>query len=125
MDWLPASAMSVATAAGAWLLSWRISTAKRDGLYEARGIAQEDRDEGFRQDLRDVRDEFRSGVAEMRAVSTATAKLQASQDVVNQVTAKAIEGLANRLERHEEKLNDHAATLKLVTELLTREQGKR
>jgi hypothetical protein len=124
MDWIPAGVTGLVASVGGWLLSWRISSAKQDGRHEAEGIAREDRDEGFRQDLRDFRDEFRAGVAEMRTVSVATSKLQASQDVVNQVTAKAIESLVGRLDRHEEKLNDHAATLKLVTELLTREQRK-
>lgn len=85
----------------------------------------EDRTEGVRQDIQALRDDFKAGVAEMRTAAVGVATLQASQDKVNLYTAEAIKGIVSRQDRHEEKLNDHAATLKLVTELLTREQNIR
>jgi hypothetical protein len=124
-EWLPGAGLGLIGSAVAWLLSWRINTAKKDGRTEAAVEAAEDRDEGFRENLRDMRDEWRAGIAEVRTLAMITAKLQASQEVVNTVTAKALDAITSKLDAHQEKLNDHSATLKLVTELLTREQKGR
>lgn len=121
------------------LLSWLFGWKEKSALAEERNAAaaksakeaaekaiaaSEDESEGFHQDMREFRDEFRLGLTEMRTVATSVAQQQASQSVVNSFTAKAIESMATRLDRHEEKINDHAATLKLVTELLTLNQRK-
>jgi hypothetical protein len=55
---------------------------------------------------------------ELRTLGSATMKLSASQDVVNSVTSKALESIILKMDRHEEKLADHASTLKLLTEVV-------
>jgi hypothetical protein len=55
---------------------------------------------------------------ELRTLGSATMKLSASQDVVNSVTSKALESIIAKMDRHEEKLADHASTLKLLTEVV-------
>lgn len=128
-DWIPGAGVGLLGSIGAWILSWRISSARFEGQSEAEMQAikysAEDRTEGVRQDIQALRDDFKAGVAEMRTAAVGVATLQASQDKVNLYTAEAIKGIVSRQDRHEEKLNDHAATLKLVTELLTREQNIR
>ena len=114
-DWVPGAGMGLLGSAVAWLLSWRVSSAKKDGQTE-------EREKGLRQDIRDLRDEMKAGVAEMRVVAAMAGKLQASQEVVNRVTAQTLESITDKLDRHESILADHSSTLKLVTELVTRKR---
>jgi hypothetical protein len=123
-DWIPGVGVGFFGSALAWLLSWRINSAHGEGINEAEHVRLSDSDEGLRQDMHDLRDELRGAAAELRGVAAATAKLQASQDVVNKVTAKAIESLELKMENHDRAISDHAATLRLVTELLTKRSGE-
>ena len=123
-DWVPGAGIGFLGSVGAWLLSWRVNSAKSEGRQETQMTRLADSDDGLREDLHELRDELKQAVTELRTVAGETAKLQASQDVVNKVTAKAIEALELKMENHDRALSDHAATLRLVTEILTKRQGE-
>lgn len=120
--WEPGVGMGFLGSIGAWLLSWRVSAAKQEGQAKADAVRIQERDDGFREDIRGLRDELRDGVAELRAVSAVTSKLQASQDVVNQVTARTLESIISKQDAHAEKIADHTSAIKLLTELITRHE---
>jgi hypothetical protein len=120
-DWIPWGA-GVVVSAVSWVVSWRIASAKSEGKTDAEIAAQEEQGTGLRQDIRDLRDDVRAGLAEMRTQATNFTALQASQDKVNVYTAEAIKAIVSKQERQEEKLNDHAAALRLLTELVTRDR---
>jgi uncharacterized protein (DUF3084 family) len=112
-----------------------MGTAKRDAQVEAalknhteisqvKETAADERNFDLREDLKDLRDQLRLAVAEMHSVASETARLQASQDVVNKVTAKALESIETKMDKHEQAISDHAATLRLVTELLTKRNAE-
>ena len=128
-EWLsPGTGLGVLGVLGglyAWLSRWREGEVRSDAQTTAGVSALEEKDDGLRQAIRELRDEFRAGVGDLQRQAVATTALQASQNKVNEYTAKAIESITARQEKHEEKLNDHAATLRLVTELLTRDQNSR
>jgi chromatin segregation and condensation protein Rec8/ScpA/Scc1 (kleisin family) len=121
-DWVPGVGTGFFGSIVAWLLSWRVAAARSEGKADADALRIQDRDEGFREDIRSLRDELRAGVTELRAVSSITAKLQASQDVVNQVTAKSLEAIVAKQDQHAEKLADHTSAIKLLTELIVRHE---
>lgn len=96
-------------------------------LTEVKGQMKgvDDRNEDFRQDFHELKQQLQSGVSEVRALATTIAALQSSQDVVNAVNADAVKAVVAKLERNEEraegnqgKINDLAGTLKLISELL-------
>lgn len=148
LDWIPTTGIGLGAGIVGWVLSWRISDAFREGRTDesekqiGRRLEDADKfakmsDEGFRRDFRDLRDEvrgalagvredYRQGLSEIRNVGLMASKLQASQDVVNNVTARAIEGITDKMERLETVVADHSSSLKLITELVTsRKAGNR
>jgi ABC-type transporter Mla subunit MlaD len=141
-EWLPVGSLGVVSSIAAWLVSWRVSAARTDGRRDAERASETAKDSSIKEDIHALRDEVRDAVgeirsvastaelvrtrqeevratvAELRALAGQTAKLQASQDVVNNVTAKTLENVVAKLDRHDEKLTDHASTLKLITEVV-------
>jgi hypothetical protein len=116
-------------------VSWRVSDGIREGRSDSLEKAQTKNADGLRQDLRDLREEVRGAMGgfreevrnalnELRGVAVLTSKLQASQDVVNNVTARAIESIMDKIDRLETVTSDHGSTLKLITELVTRQGVK-
>lgn len=108
-DWVPGAGVGFLGSIAAWLLSWRVASARDEGKAGADTARIQERDDGFREDIRGLRDELRAGITELRAVSGVTAKLQASQDVVNAVTARALEGIVAKQDAHAEKIADHTS----------------
>lgn len=121
-DWVPGVGMGFLGSITAWLLSWRISAARDEGKSGADSVRIQERDDGFREDIRSLRDELRAAITELRAVSGVTAKLQASQDVVNAVTSRALEAIVAKQDRHAEQIADHTSAIKLLTELIVRHE---
>ena len=119
-EWLPGAAVAAVMSGVGALLSWRVASAKQEGSGESEIKQLEHESTGLRQDIRDLRDDLRSGAAELRALNSMLVKLQASQDVVNVMNAKAMEAIAKKQESHGETISDHAATLRILTELLKR-----
>ena len=128
---IPSVLVAAAVGVGGSLLSWWRASAVAETKHESEILRLressdaelgrlDERDDGLRCDFRQLRDEFRDGIQDMRTVAGEMGKLQASQNVVNSVTAKAIEGLTDKLEEHSRQLSDHAATLRLINELVTR-----
>jgi len=120
---------------GAWILSWRISAARHEGSDSVRqaGFAAAiselkttvaDRDEMLRSDIRDMRDEFSGRLDELQKSYASYQAAFASQEKVNIFTSEAIKGIVATQERQGDKISDHAASLKLLTELVTRERAK-
>jgi hypothetical protein len=99
-------------------VAWRVSAARSEGRSDAQHDAEDAKDTSVKQDIRDLRNEVRATMEELRSLGAATVKLSASQDVVNSVTSKALESIILKMDRHEEKLADHASTLKLLTEVV-------
>jgi hypothetical protein len=106
-DWIPGAGVGVLGSVVAWLLSWRIATARGEERLAA-----------MQTDLRDLKDDFRAGMSEVRSFADATARLQSSQNVVNSVTAKSIETMCDKQDKLESTVADHTATLRLLTEVV-------
>jgi hypothetical protein len=117
-DWIPVGSLGVISSVVAWLVAWRVSAARSEGRSDAQHDAEDAKDTSVKQDIRDLRNEVRATMEELRTLGAATVKLSASQDVVNSVTSKALESIIGKMDRHEEKLADHASTLKLLTEVV-------
>jgi len=106
-SWIPSAGVGIVASIVAWVLSWRINT-----------VRGEERMDGMRQDLRDLKEDFRSGMTEVRSFADATARLQSSQNVVNSVTAKTLEAMAEKQDKLEACVADHTSTLRLLTEVV-------
>lgn len=117
-DWIPVGSLGVISSVVAWLVAWRVSAARSEGRSDAQHDAEDAKDTSVKQDIRDLRNEVRATMEELRTLGSAIMKLSASQDVVNAMTSKALESLVAKMDRHEEKLADHASTLKLLTEVV-------
>jgi hypothetical protein len=117
-DWIPFGSLGVVSSVVAWLIAWRVSAAHSEGRSDAQHDAEALKDTTVKEDIRDLRNEVRATMEELRTLGSATIKLSASQDVVNSVTSKALESIIAKMDRHEEKLADHASTLKLLTEVV-------
>lgn len=113
-DWTPGAAIA---ALGSYF-SWRVASAKREGTEDATFKSLDKEDAGLRQDIRDLRDELRSTATELRSVGALALKLQASQDVVNVMTAKALEGISRKQDEQAATIASHGGTLELLSELL-------
>ena len=129
-DWVQVTAVGLVSSIASWLVSWRIATERQAVKSDAvatrladHEAAQADTDESLRGELHEFRNDWKAGMTELRSVAASIGQLQASQDVVNKVTAKALEGISERLDKHDDKLSDHGATIKLLTELVTRKGG--
>jgi hypothetical protein len=123
-DWIPGAGVGLIGSAIAWLLSWRIASAKNEGKTEAQEKADVVRAADIRQDLRDMKEDWRTGIASVQKVSDNVLSLQAKQNTVNEFTAKALESLTEKSDRHEQMLADHASTLRLMTDVLMRKKDQ-
>lgn len=112
-NWLVSAGVGLFGSIGAWLLSWRINSARI-----------EERIEGMRQDIRDSRDDLKACLIDVRAFADASSRLQSSQNVVNQGTARSLELLADRQEKIDATVADHTATLRLLTEVVMSKREK-
>ena len=106
-DWVPTAGVGIIGSIGAWFLSWRINS--------ARG---EERLAGLQQAIREMRDDLKSNMTEVRTFADASARLQSSQNVVNQGTAHTLESIVDKQERIEAIVADHTATIRLLTEVV-------
>lgn len=111
-SWIPSAGVGIVASIVAWVLSWRINT-----------VRSEERLEGIRQDLQDLKGDFRAGMAEVRSFADASARLQSSQGVVNVVTAKGMEAITEKQDKMESCLADHTSTLRLLTEVVMSKKG--
>lgn len=111
--WIPSAGVGVGASIVAWLLSWRVNT-----------VRGEERLDGMRQDLRELKEDFRDGMAEVRSFADASARLQSSQNVVNSVTAKTLEAITDKQDRIETTVADHTASLRLLTEVVMSKREK-
>jgi len=128
-DWMPGAAVGLGGSFIAWLLSWRLNSARIEGKSEAAFAAQEKTDaaremrgEDLRRDLQELKEDWRAGIAQVNRLAENIASLQSAQNAVNGYTAKAIETLTDKLDRHESQLADHGSTLRLLTNAITSRQ---
>lgn len=110
--WLAGITGSAGTAALIGLGKWFVDRLKKDGAE----VIEEKRLEELRAEIKSFRDELKVAVTEFRSGSMLTTELRASQAVVNTMTAKALDAIGTKQERHAEMLADHASTLKLLTD---------
>ena len=128
-DWMPGAAVGLGGSFIAWLLSWRLNSARIEGKSEAAAAAQEKteaarelRGDDLRRDLQELKEDWRAGIAQVNRLAENIASLQSAQNAVNGYTAKAIEGLSEKMDRHDAQLADHASTLRLLTSAITTRQ---
>lgn len=105
--WVPGAVIGTLGSVGAWLLSWRINSAK-----------QEQEAKSTRNALEELKSDFRAGMEEIRKLADATARLQSSQGVVNTLQSKALDAVVARQDQHADKLADHSSSLKLLLEMV-------
>src|ERR1039457_1139739 len=105
-DWLPTAGVGLGGSLIAWFASWFIATAKAEGRSDAEMERIDQSASGLRQDIHDLREDLKTSIVDFRSVSDATIKLQSSQNVVNQVTGRALEGVSEKLDRHDTALAD-------------------
>lgn len=121
-------------------LSRRERSAKREGKQEGAAEVEQkraeeqrerldDRDDNLRDDIRRLRDQLGKLFDKLDTVAAQGIELQTTQNLTNTMTAKALESLATKQERHSEQLADHAATLRLLNNIVTllqqqQQQGK-
>jgi type VI protein secretion system component VasK len=117
-DWLPVGGLGIISSAVAWLISWRVSTARSEGRSAAERVSQDARDSSVKDDIHGLRGDIHEAMEEVRTLAAQTTKLSASQDVVNRVTGQAMESIITKLDRHEGQLSDHSGSLKLLTEIV-------
>lgn len=110
-------------------LALRETLKERDAAFQTtvgkieKNIAE--RDEVLRQDIRDLREDFTSGLDDIRKSQAANGERSAAQDKVNIYTAEAMQRLVITQERHTEKLADHASMIKLLTDIVAEEREQR
>jgi hypothetical protein len=117
-DWLPGAAVAAVMSGVGSLLSWRVASAQKEGRGETEIRQLESEGTGLRQDIRDLREDLRAGAAEMRSLNALVIKLQASQDVLNHMQAKALDAICQRQEEHGRLIADNAKSMAIVNELL-------
>ena len=122
-DWIPGVGIGFIGLLGSIAAWWRAG-GKREGATEMQMDKLASSDDGLRDDMHSICIRLDDVAKEMRMVSAQTGSFIASQDVVNRVTSRALESLETKLEKHDSAISDHAATLRLVTELLTRRGGE-
>ena len=128
-DWIPGAGVGIVGSAVAWILSWRIASANSDGRTDAyqRALAEslaarqkveDEREARLRAEFREMRDDWRAGVAIVNKVNDNVVALQAKQNAVNEFNSQALASLADKCERHDQLLADHTSTLRLLTDVV-------
>lgn len=118
LDWVPGAALGVAGAALAWWRASGISEAKFQSRLEqikeemSKGAARAKEVDG------DFKEELCAAINELRAVTLTMAKMSSGQDVLNAVTAKAIESLTGKAETNAKAINELQATMSLIRQWL-------
>ncbi len=133
-NWVPAFGAGVVGSAVAWVLSWRIASTRMEertqadlkraeelrvaDLKRAEELRSVDavRTEELRADLRDLKRAWDDGIDRVGQLASNMAGLQATQNQVNIFTSKAIEGITDKMERHEQLLADHTSTIRLIVD---------
>jgi hypothetical protein len=119
-DWMPGAAVAAVMSGVGALLNWRVASAKKEGRGETEIKQLETEGTGLRQDMRDLREDLRAGAAEMRSLNALVIKLQASQDVLNHMQAKALDAICAKQEEHAKLIGDVFQSMAVVNELLKR-----
>lgn len=146
-DWIPGAGVGLVGSCVAWLLSWRINSARLEGHAEEDERRNADlrfadekrngelraadelrntelraatalRDADLRQDLRDLKEDWKAGIADVRKLADNMASLQSSQNVFNSVTAKAMDTMTDKIARHDATLADLTSTVRLLTDVV-------
>lgn len=116
--WVPPTAVGIGGSIAGWLLAWRVNSARneQDAINTMKRLQEfrESTDKG----LQDLKEDFRAGMNEIRALADAGARLQSSQSVVNALNAKALDAITAKQDQQSEKLSDHSSTIKLLMELV-------
>lgn len=136
-NWIPAVGAGFGGSIIAWILSWRIASARAEEQQagEARRaqalrdsdlkraeelrVADARRADELRSDLREMRDAWNEGVERVQRLAQNMASLQASQNQVNGFTAKAIDGITATIDRHGEEIADLKSTVRLLVGTVT------
>jgi type VI protein secretion system component VasK len=65
-DWIPVGSLGVISSVVAWLVAWRVSAARSEGRSDAQHDAEDAKDTSVKQDIRDLRNEVRATMEELR-----------------------------------------------------------
>ena len=133
-NWIPTFGGGLIASGIAWILSWRIASARAEeqtvgelkradtlrssDLQRAEELRAADakRSDELRSDLREMKNAWNDGVQRVQELAENMAGLAAGQNSVNVFTAKAIEGITDKVERHAEILADHTSTIRLIVD---------
>lgn len=135
-NWIPGAALGLVGILGSalgWLFGWKENNARTEVQLEGEQSSVASRLGDLRADFKaertafaehvgELRAELKSSTQEMRTAATTIAAMQERQSVVNDVTAKTLEGIVSKLDRHDEVIHDHTATLRLLTALVTKDR---
>ena len=80
----------------------------------------EDDDGTLKEQLRDLRGDFKDAIAEMKAVAMTVAKSEGTRDAFMAMTTKAIEAVITTQEKHSGLIAEHTAQLRNVAEYIER-----
>lgn len=134
-DWFPPVAAGIGASVVSWIGAWKISSARFEAKYEAESKARdeqnsvqqkaaEDRHHEIQTTLKEMREDSRVCMTRVGDLADRAASMQSSQNVVNSVTAKALDAIIAKQDQHADKLTDHASTLKLVTGMVAMMQSR-
>ena len=119
-DWVPGAVVATIMSAAGSLLSWRVASAKREGMADAELSRLNEKDSGLREDIQGLRVDLRDSTQTIQKTSDLLIALQARQDVVNAMSAKALESFSARQDELSRQVGDHGRTLAILNELLKR-----
>lgn len=142
-DWVPSAGFGVVSTFLAWIVSWRVSNSKLEGKLQAEGenaeavriagvkradeiraadskradelrAADAQRADELRKEFQSLKDAWFSGIERVQELSDNMARLQSSQNVLNEMSSKRLESLTDKVERHGEMLADHTSSIRLL-----------
>lgn len=132
LDWLPPIGVSTAIAAGSGVVGWLIAGARKEtktaadlkraeelrlaDLQRAAELrsADEKRAEELRAEFREMKRAWEEGIDRVGVLASNMSNLQTSQNQINIYTTKAVDGLAEDMERVKSTLADHTSSIRLL-----------
>lgn len=119
-DWIPGAATGLLGSFVAWIAAWRIAAARAEGKQEAEDagneVLREVQAKQVTDALQDLREDWKTGMQEIREMSDKHTQLQASQNVVNAITQKTLESMTAKIEAHATQLADQGSTIRLLVD---------
>ena len=143
--WIEPTGVPILASAFAWIMAWRVSSAKfetqvqadtkrsnelreadekrADELREADARRANElheatlkQSEELKCELKELKSAWTSGIDRVQDLAENIASLQGSQNQVNAYTARALDSLSDKVEQHGSILADHTSTIRLLVD---------